>query len=162
MIYIGYSPCVSVRGLRKNSAPAEIRSEYLPNTRLEHHLYISLFYWENGKKFWEELVEVEVTLRPTVSRPVSLGVRLLSATSDQSFFLLEIFFRQLRVCYFVAPYLTRGRMCNLVSLLFLVSFNTTRTPQKTNYPTVLCYRENVLTELYLAAIWQYTELLLYV
>jgi hypothetical protein len=27
--------------------------------------------------------------------------------------LLEIFFRQLRTCYFVAPSLTRGRVCNL-------------------------------------------------
>jgi hypothetical protein len=37
-------------------------------------------------------------------------------TRDQFFFLLEIFFRQLRACYFVAPSLTRGRVCNLVLL----------------------------------------------
>jgi uncharacterized membrane protein len=30
------------------------------------------------------------------------------------FFLLEIFFGQLRVCYFIAPSLTRGRVCNLL------------------------------------------------
>jgi hypothetical protein len=30
------------------------------------------------------------------------------------FFLLEFFFRQLRVYYFVAPSLTRGRACNLL------------------------------------------------
>jgi hypothetical protein len=30
------------------------------------------------------------------------------------FSLLEIFFRQLRVCYFVAPSLTRGWVCNLL------------------------------------------------
>jgi hypothetical protein len=30
------------------------------------------------------------------------------------FFLLEILFTQLRVCYFVAPSLTRGRVCNLL------------------------------------------------
>jgi hypothetical protein len=58
-------------------------------------------------------VEFEVNLRPTVSRPVCLGVRHPSGTSDQFFFLLEIFFRQLRVCYFVAPSVTRGRVCNL-------------------------------------------------
>jgi hypothetical protein len=48
------------------------------------------------------LIEVffKVILRPTVSRPVRLGVRSPSGTSDQFFFLLEIFFRQLRVCYF--------------------------------------------------------------
>jgi hypothetical protein len=45
-------------------------------------------------------VEVEVKLRPTVSRTVFLGVRRPSGTSDQFFFLLEIFFRQLGVCYF--------------------------------------------------------------
>jgi hypothetical protein len=43
-------------------------------------------------------VEVEVKLRPTVSWPVRLGVRHSSVTRDQFFFLLEIFFRQLRVC----------------------------------------------------------------
>jgi hypothetical protein len=41
-----------------------------------------------------------------------------SGTSDQFFFLLEIFFRQLRVCYFVAPSLTRGRVCNLLYNFF--------------------------------------------
>jgi hypothetical protein len=37
-----------------------------------------------------------------------------SKTSDQFFFLFKIFFRQLRVCYFVTPSLTRGRVCNLL------------------------------------------------
>jgi hypothetical protein len=59
-------------------------------------------------------VEVEVNLRPTVSRPVCLGVRHPSGTCDQFFFLLEISFRQLRFCYFVAPSLTRGRFCKLL------------------------------------------------
>jgi hypothetical protein len=63
---------------------------------------------------FSEIYEVEVNLRPTVSRPVCLGVRHPSGTSDQFFFLLEIFFRQLRVCYFVAPSLARGRVCNLL------------------------------------------------
>jgi hypothetical protein len=57
---------------------------------------------------------VEVNLRPVVSRPVRLGVRRPSGTRDQFFFLLEISFRQLGVCYFVAPSLTRGRVCNLL------------------------------------------------
>jgi hypothetical protein len=60
------------------------------------------------------LVEVEVNLRPTVSRPVCPGVRRPSGTRDQFFFLLEISFRQLHVCYFVEPSLTRGRVCNLL------------------------------------------------
>jgi hypothetical protein len=60
-----------------------------------------------------EYIDVEVNLRPTVSRPVCLGVRRPSGTRDQFFFLLEISFRQLRVYYFVAPSLTRRRVCNL-------------------------------------------------
>jgi hypothetical protein len=37
-------------------------------------------------------VKVKVTLRPTISRPVCLGVRRPSGTRDQFFYLLEIFF----------------------------------------------------------------------
>jgi hypothetical protein len=59
-------------------------------------------------------VEVEVNLRPTVSRPVRLGVRHPSGTRGQFFFLLELYFRQVGVRYFVAPSLTRGRVCNLL------------------------------------------------
>jgi hypothetical protein len=44
-----------------------------------------------------------------------------SWTRDHFFFLLEIFFRQSRVCYFVVPYLTRRRVCNLMLLLVLTS-----------------------------------------
>jgi hypothetical protein len=65
-------------------------------------------------------LKVKVTLRPTVSRPVCLDVRRPSGTRDQFFFLLEIFFRQLGVCYFVASSLTRGRVCNLPLLLVLL------------------------------------------
>jgi hypothetical protein len=63
--------------------------------------------------------EPEVNLRPTVSRSVCLGVRRPSGTCDQFFFLLEILFRQLRVCYFVASSLTRVRVCNLHLQLLL-------------------------------------------
>jgi hypothetical protein len=66
-------------------------------------------------------LEVKVLLRPTVSRPVRLGVRQPSGTRDQFFFLLEIFLRQFRVCYFVAPSLTRGQVCNILLLLVLAS-----------------------------------------
>jgi hypothetical protein len=54
-------------------------------------------------------VKVKVILRPTVSRP----------DRDQFFFLSEIFLLQLRVCYFVAPSLMRGQVCNLLLLLGL-------------------------------------------
>jgi hypothetical protein len=40
---------------------------------------------------------------------------------DQFFFLLEIFCRQSRVCYFLSPSLTRGRVCNLLLLQGLAS-----------------------------------------
>jgi hypothetical protein len=65
-------------------------------------------------------VEVEVNLRQTVSRPVCLGVRFPSGIRDQFFFHLEISFRQLWVCYFVASSLTRGRVCKLLYIRFLV------------------------------------------
>jgi hypothetical protein len=60
-------------------------------------------------------------LQSTVSRPFRLGVRHPSGTRDQFFFLLEILFRQLQICYFVAPSPTRGRVCNLLLLLVLAS-----------------------------------------
>jgi hypothetical protein len=69
---------------------------------------------ETNEVEFEVEVEVEVNLRPIVSRPVCLGVRRPSGTFDQFFFLLEILFRHLRVGYFVAPSLTRGRVCNLL------------------------------------------------
>jgi hypothetical protein len=64
-------------------------------------------------------VAIAVNLRPTVSRPVCPGVRRPSGTDDQFFFLLEIAFRQLRICYFVEPSLTRERVCNLLVQLLL-------------------------------------------
>jgi hypothetical protein len=60
------------------------------------------------------LVTFAVNLPPMVSRPVCPGVRRPSGTCDQFFFLLEISFRQLRVCNFVAHSLTRGRVCKLL------------------------------------------------
>jgi hypothetical protein len=42
------------------------------------------------------------------------GVRRPSGICDQFFFRHEISCRQLRLCYFVAPSLMRGRVCNLL------------------------------------------------
>jgi hypothetical protein len=67
------------------------------------------------------LVKVKVTLRPKTSRPVRLGVRRPSETRDQFFYLLEIFFYTVAVCYVVAPSLTRGPVCNLLYLPVLAS-----------------------------------------
>jgi hypothetical protein len=51
--------------------------------------------------------------RQSVSQSVLVSGTHLGPTTNLSF-LLEIFFRQLRLCYFVAPSLTRGRVCNLL------------------------------------------------
>jgi hypothetical protein len=61
----------------------------------------------------------------------SLGVRRPSGDRDQFFFLLEIFFRQLWVCYSVASSLMRGQVCNLLLLLFLASAVTLGLPSLT-------------------------------
>jgi hypothetical protein len=89
--------------------------------RLQRHSVFSIARWSTYQeiRFVSEAtckskVAVEVNLPPTVSRPVCLGVRRPSGTFDLFFFLLEIPFRHLRVCYFVAPSLTRGRVCKLL------------------------------------------------
>jgi hypothetical protein len=84
-------------------------------------------------------LQVEVKLRQTDRQwPVRLGVRHPSGALDQFFFLLEIFFRQLRVCYFVAPSRQRGRVCKLLLLLaptsaVLLGSQSRRTPQDKIY-----------------------------
>jgi hypothetical protein len=78
----------------------------------------SLFQPRLGTADYALEVEVEVNFRQTVSRPISLGVRRPSGTCDRFFFFLEISFRQLRLCYFVALSLTRGWVCNLLQNCF--------------------------------------------
>jgi hypothetical protein len=58
--------------------------------------------------------ELRVTLRLTVSQSVCLGIEPNLGQLTRVCFLLEISFRQLQVCNFVAPSLTRGRVCKLL------------------------------------------------
>jgi hypothetical protein len=62
-------------------------------------------------------VKVKVILRPTVSRPVCLGIKHPSGAYDQIFIIVW----QLRVCSCGALSLTRGRVCRLQLLLALAS-----------------------------------------
>jgi hypothetical protein len=67
---------------------------------------------------WTELsLNLSLTLRPTVSRPVCLWIKHASGAYDQIFIIVW----QLRVCWFGALSLTRGRVCRLQLLLVLAS-----------------------------------------
>jgi hypothetical protein len=60
---------------------------------------------------------LSVIFRSTVSWPVCLGIKHSSGAYDQIFIIV----RKLRVCWYWALSLTRGRVCRLQSLLALAS-----------------------------------------
>jgi hypothetical protein len=62
-------------------------------------------------------LSLSLILRPTVSRPVCLGIKHPSGACDQIF----VTVRQLQVCWYGAPVLTRRRICYLQLLLTFAS-----------------------------------------
>jgi hypothetical protein len=62
-------------------------------------------------------LSLSLMLRPTVSRPVCLGIKHPSGAYYQIF----ITFRRLRVCWCAAPSRTKGQFCRLQLLLVLAS-----------------------------------------
>jgi hypothetical protein len=81
--------------------------------------------------------EQNFALTSPTSRSRSVGI--VCSRAQPMEFSFDIFFRQLRVCYFVAPSLTRGRICNLLLLLVLSSAVTLGLPSLTEVRSVLCH-----------------------
>jgi hypothetical protein len=76
----------------------------------EESLTELLYDWRfTANQFVLAPVWVWVTLGPTASQPVCLGIKPPSGAYDQIF----ITVRLLRVCLYGEPFLTRGRVCRL-------------------------------------------------
>jgi hypothetical protein len=69
--------------------------------------------WQPFRPSWRQAILHSLKLKSAVQSVLPWPICLS--------FLLEIIFRQLRVCYYGEPSLTRGRVCNLQLLLGLAS-----------------------------------------
>jgi hypothetical protein len=77
--------------------------------------YIQGFFHSKARYYSAQVrVRVRVTLRLTISQSVCLGIKPSLGQLTRVCFLLDISFRQLQVCNFVAPSLTRGRVCKFL------------------------------------------------
>jgi hypothetical protein len=72
----------------------------------------------NFNHWTTDISSLSLMLRPTVSRPVCLGIKHPSGSYDQIFIITA---RQLRVCWCGVLSLTRGRVSRLQLLLVLAS-----------------------------------------
>jgi hypothetical protein len=96
--------------LQYNSKANNLTSSPSKSYLLALWKYILNSWWQNGIKMKLKLK----LIYDWVSWPICLGVRHPSGTRDQFFFFLEISFGQLQACYFVVPFLMRGRVSNLL------------------------------------------------
>jgi hypothetical protein len=82
-------------------------------------------------------------LRMKISRPVYPGVEHPSGAHDQNF----VTARQMRVCWYRAPTLTRGRVCRLQLLLALASTVILRSESRGTHDHILLSQIRVSTNL---------------
>jgi hypothetical protein len=125
----GIRPHLHMGISRSHPSRAEQSSSLLPATSQHGHswhrapLGPMAIYLFNAKTFVFLSLSLSLMLRPTVSRPVRLGIKHPSGAYDQIFFSVRNteYVWQLRSWFRGALSLTRGRVCLLYILLALAS-----------------------------------------